>query len=257
MQLVYLSPHLDDAALSCGGLIHQQKQRGSQPLVITCFAGVPDYQMLSQFAITQHQYWGETVNPIECRRREDVMAMTCLGAKYEHWNYLDCIYRRYPESGEFLYTSEEALFGVIASADHYLIAELAARLKKSLSAPNALIYAPFAVGQHVDHQLVFQAVLMLRANGFRVWFYEDYPYAEDTQKLAQALQRWTCLPKPSVYTLSEEDMDAKIATVCCYGSQLAVLFGKEASVPARMKAYALAVGGGQVYGERYWKEDIL
>ncbi|MGB9880661.1 MAG: PIG-L deacetylase family protein, partial [Anaerolineae bacterium] len=187
-QPVYLSPHLDDAALSCGGLIHQQGQRGRQPLVITCFAGVPDYGALSPFAIMQHQHWGETVNPIERRRREDVMAMTCLGAEYEHWDYSDCIYRRHPESGEFLYTSEEALFGAVASADCYLSHELAARLKRSLSVKNALIYAPLAVGQHVDHQLVSQAALMLRDEGFRVWFYEDYPYTEDAQKLAQALQ---------------------------------------------------------------------
>ncbi|MEM4724431.1 MAG: PIG-L family deacetylase [Candidatus Hadarchaeum sp.] len=253
---VYLSPHLDDAALSCGGIIHQQKQQGFQPLVITCFAGLPDYEALSLFAITQHVRWGETSKPTEHRRREDAMAMSCLGADYEHWDYLDCIYRRHPESGEFLYTSEEALFGVIASVDRYLADELAARLKRFLSAKNTLIYAPLAVGQHVDHQLVSQAALRLRDDGFQVWFYEDYPYAEDAQKLAQALQYWTCPPKPTVHTLSEEDVLAKIIAVRCYASQLAVLFGDETFVPARIKAYARAVGGDQNYGECYWKEGI-
>jgi LmbE family N-acetylglucosaminyl deacetylase len=256
IQPVYLSPHLDDAVLSCGGLIHQQKQQGFQPLVITCFAGVPDYQALSPFAIMQHQRWGETAHPIEHRRQEDVLAMACLGAAYEHWDYLDCIYRRHPESGEFLYTTEEALFSAVASVEHYLVDELAARLKRAFLAQNVLIYAPLAVGQHVDHQLVSQAALRLRDDGFLVWLYEDYPYAEDAQKIAKALQCWASPPKPTVHILREEDMAAKIAAVRCYASQLATLFGDEASVPVRMKAYALAVGGGQGYGERYWKEGV-
>lgn len=256
MQPVYLSPHLDDAALSCGGLIHHQKQQGIRPLIITCFAGLPDYDTFSPFAAMQHQRWGESANPIERRRREDAMAMACLGAEYEHWEYLDCIYRRHPDSGKFLYADEEALFGTIADVDCHLIDALAARLKKLFSAERTLLYAPLAVGQHVDHQLVFQAALQVRSDRFQVWFYEDYPYAENYQKLAQVLQAWAVPPMPVVYLLEEEDIEAKIAAIRLYSSQLPVLFGNEASVPSRIRKYALAVGGGQSYGERYWKDGV-
>lgn len=256
MQAVYLSPHLDDAALSCGGLIHQQAQQRVRPLVITCFAGVPDYRTLSPFATMQHQRWGKTVNPTECRRREDAMAMACLGAEYEHWEYLDCIYRRHPNNGEFLYADEEALFSTIADVDCHLIDELAARLKRLPSAGRALLYAPLAVGQHVDHQLVFRAVLKARSDGLQVWFYEDYPYAENHQKLVQALQLWTVPPMPIVYALGEEDIETKIAAIQLYSSQLSVLFGDEATVSSRIRMRALAVGGGQSYGERYWKDGV-
>lgn len=253
---IYLSPHLDDAALSCGGLIHQQARQGMRPLVITCFAGVPDYGMLSPFATWQHQRWGEAPDPIGHRRKEDAMAMACLGAEYEHWEYLDCIYRSHPASGEFLYTTEEALFDTIDLSDHHLIAELAARLKKSLPMEGALLYAPLAAGQHVDHQLVSQAALQTQNDGYRVWWYEDYPYAENRQNLAQALQLWISPPLPIVQMLAEEDIAAKVAAIRLYSSQLAILFGDESSMVKRVTSYALAVGAGHGYGERYWQGGI-
>jgi LmbE family N-acetylglucosaminyl deacetylase len=252
---VYLSPHLDDAALSCGGLIHQQVQAGARPLVITCFAGVPDYRVLSPFAAEQHRRWGEPAGPVALRRAEDAAALAHLGAAYEHWDYLDCIYRRDPASGEFLYASEEALWGAVARAESYLIAELAARHSKVLSSTQTQLYAPLAVGRHVDHQLVLRVALRLRRRGWLVRFYEDYPYAEDPQKLARARQRWPTPPEATVVRLSEQDLAAKTAAIRCYVSQLDVLFGGEAAVEERVRAYALAVGGGQSYAERYWSSS--
>jgi LmbE family N-acetylglucosaminyl deacetylase len=259
---VYLSPHLDDAALSCGGLVHQQVQAGTQPLVITCFAGVPDYRMLSLFAVEQQRRWGEPADPIGQRRGEDAAALAHLGAAYEHWDYLDCIYRRHPVSGEFLYASEDALWGAVSKAEGGLIAELTKRLSKALARaetqppPNrwrdrVLVYAPLAVGRHVDHQLVLRVALRLRRRGWPVQFYEDYPYAEDPQKLARALRQWAAPPTPTILRLTEEDLAAKTEAIRCYASQLAVLFGDQSAVAARVKAYALAVGDGQDYAERY------
>jgi LmbE family N-acetylglucosaminyl deacetylase len=293
-RLIYLSPHLDDAVLSCGGLIHQQVQGGAQPLVITCFAGVPDYHVLSPFAADQHRRWGQPADPVAQRRAEDAAALAHLGAACEHWDYLDCIYRRDPASGEFLYASEDALWGPVAGADGELIASLTARLSQALSPAQTQLYAPLAVGQHVDHQLVLRVALLLRRRGWSVQFYEDYPYAEDPQKLAGALDSWSRPPTATVVRLSEQDLGGKTAAIRCYASQLAVLFGTMlpgnrsiapcgrpgpapwlvqgepqspvpqeivagpgglAAVAERVRAYALAVGGGDGYGERYWSSS--
>ena len=254
-QPVYLSPHLDDAALSCGGLIHQQARQDMRPLVITCFAGVPDYNELSPFAAVQHHGWGRLAAPVGQRRCEDATAMTYLGAKYQHWNYLDCIYRQHPESGEFLYASELAIFGELRNEERNLIDELAAQLSDSLPLEGTRIYAPLAVGHHVDHQLLFQVALRLRANGFAVQYYEDYPYAEESHNLAQAFGTWVTPPVPIAQTLSEKDLEAKITAIRLYRSQLDALFGGESSVAAQVKSYALAVGAGHSYGERYWEGD--
>jgi LmbE family N-acetylglucosaminyl deacetylase len=251
---VYLSPHLDDAALSCGGLIYRQARQGARPLVITCLAGVPDYRTLSPFATELHRRWGQPLDPMGLRRCEDAAALQYLGADYQHWDYGDCIYRRAPGGADFLYASEAALFGDVHAQEQGLVVELAGRLKSALQNEDILIYAPLAVGHHVDHQLVLQAALLLRERRFRVQFYEDYPYVADPQKLAQALQAWTRPPTAHVQALSEAEMDARISAIRLYRSQLDSLFSTEDGIPEQVRSYARKVGVGAGYGEQYWEE---
>jgi LmbE family N-acetylglucosaminyl deacetylase len=254
IQPVYLSPHLDDAALSCGGTIYQQACQGLRPLVITCMSGVPDYRELSPFAREQHRRWGEPAGAMERRRCEDAAAMEYLGADYQHWDYLDCIYRRAPGGSTFLYDSEAALFGELHPDEQTLIAELTTQLQSYLARDHARIVAPMAIGHHVDHQLVMRAALCLAESGYRVSFYEDYPYAEDPQKLAQALEVWIQPPVAHVNRLNPMELDAKINALHRYLSQLGNLFHGEASMPGRVQSYALAVAAGSGYGERYWEK---
>jgi LmbE family N-acetylglucosaminyl deacetylase len=256
VQPVYLSPHLDDAVLSCGGLIHRQGQQGPPPIVVTCFAAVPDYSVLSPFALEQHRRWGQLVAPVEQRRCEDATALTYLGAKYQHWDYLDCIYRRHPDSGEFLYASEEAIFGQLHRTEHTLVETLARDVSRSLSAEETLICAPLAVGRHVDHQVVLLSALRLRQMGFQVQFYEDYPYAGDPTKLDQALQAWGSPPMAVVQAVPAENLEAKVTAIALYRSQLGVLFGDETSMSVRVRAYARTVSEDEGYAERYWEGGL-
>ena len=257
MRPIYLSPHLDDAALSCGGLIHQQAQRGERPLVITCFAGVPDYDRLSPFAAEQHRRWGQPIDPVERRRCEDAAALSYLGAEYQHWDYTDCIYRSSPGSSAPLYASEEALFGPLRPEEQAQIAELTTRLATCLVKKATQIYAPLAVGHHVDHQFVLQAAAQLREQGFQVQLYEDYPYVEDPQKLAAALKAWALSPTPQSVMLSEQDVQARISAIRLYRSQLETLFGSESAVAERVLAYTRALGDGHGAAERYWQGGTL
>lgn len=250
---VYLSPHLDDAVLSCGGLIHWQARQGLQPLVITVFAGASVPPELSPFAVQQHNRWGLSLDAVARRRCEDATALCFIGADYEHWNYLDCIYRQHPQCGEFLYASEAALFGEVHQVERGLIDELKRRLEKLLPMERTLIYAPLAVGHHVDHQLVSRAALCLRRHGFQVRFYEDFPYADDPSSLAQALQQWTAQPHALLQPLDAPTVGKKIDAIGLYRSQLGMLFGGEGAVGKRVRSYLLAVGGGQGCAERYWK----
>ncbi|MFN2182380.1 MAG: PIG-L family deacetylase, partial [Anaerolineae bacterium] len=67
MKHVYLSPHLDDAVMSCGGTIHRQTSRGDQVLAITIFSGNHQGGELSPFALVQHGYWGNPPHPMLLR----------------------------------------------------------------------------------------------------------------------------------------------------------------------------------------------
>lgn len=243
---LYISPHLDDAALSCGGRIWQQAQAGERVLVVTIFAGAPALDTpLSPFAQELHARWG-LADPIAARREEDAAALALLGAEGVYWPYVDCIYRRAAE-GCFLCDGEEALFGEVHPADGALIAELVARLRALARERGGTIYAPLAVGRHVDHQVVRRA-----AEGLDdVVYYEDYPYASRPGTTEEALVagQW----RAELVSLSQEALEAKIAAIACYDSQLSSLdWADAAEMAAAVRAFAQRTGDGAP-AERYWR----
>jgi LmbE family N-acetylglucosaminyl deacetylase len=220
--------------------------------VITCFAGVPDYQELSVFASRMHERWGQRADPIQRRRSEDAAAMAYLGADYTHWHYLDCIYRRATATGKWLYATESSLFGSVRPEDHDLVLQVADRATASLQPDGVRIYAPL-VSRHVDHQIVLLAALELQDRGYQVEFYEDYPYAEEAHAISRALAAWSAPPTPHRVLLCHQDLDARIGAISLYSSQLAVLFGDESLVRQRVTAYVLSVGQRGNACERYWR----
>ena len=251
-QHVYLSPHLDDAVLSCGGCIHRQVQAGEPVLVVTIFAGRPDYHDLSPFAQELHARWGNPPDPVDTRRAEDWAALRRLGATPLHLEYLDCIYRRHPQSREWLYTSDAALFGPVHPAEQEWAHTLADILAHHPAIPaEATLYAPLAVDRHVDHQLVHRAARELLAQGRTVLFYEDYPYAEEPTAVEEAIANapW----QPELVPLSEEDVQARIEATLCYASQMGVLFAGAEWVPEQMREYMAALARGKGYAERFWR----
>jgi LmbE family N-acetylglucosaminyl deacetylase len=252
---VYLSPHLDDAALSCGGLIHQQAKAGSPPLVVTLFSGQPPSDtQLSAFARWQHERWGHPDEVLPVRWSEDQSALAVLGADYLRLNYRDCIYRgrEHGDDPVWYYASEEALFGPVHPAEQGLPDELAAALSEFIPTPQGVtLYAPVTAGNHVDHQLTFAAALILKAHGWQVCFYEDYPYVESDGALAAALvargaEGWQSMVTP----LDEDDLAAKVEAIACYVSQLGTLFGGPAAMRERVRGFVSLVGG-----ERLWEPD--
>ncbi len=250
---VYLSPHLDDVVLSCGGGIHQQVMAGRRPLVVTLFAGRPPANVdLSDFAQSLHARWRDSADLIATRWAEDQAALATLGVDYLRLNYPDCIYRGREHAGEWYYASEEAIFGLVHPAEQGLPAELAATLREFIPpGDDVTLYAPLTIGNHVDHQLAFATVLLLKAQGWKVRFYEDYPYAETDGAVAAALAaRGASHWKSSTVPLGKEDLEAKIQAIACYESQVGVLFGSVEAMPERVRDYAIQVGG-----ERLWMSD--
>ena len=175
MEIIFLSPHLDDAALSCGALIWQQAQAGHQVQVWTLCAGDPP-GLPSDFVQKLHQRWGLKDGATAQRRQEDKLACQSLTAGYRHYSLPDCIYRLHPESKQPLYASEEALFGDLAAADLAVMDAWAAKLATELPA-NAQIYSPLTLGGHVDHQLMRRIAEKLPG---QLAYYADFPYVLKT-----------------------------------------------------------------------------
>lgn len=258
MRHVYLSPHLDDAVMSCGGIIHRQTSDGEQVLVITIFAGEYRDGAPSPFALVQHGYWGNPPRPMPLRRAEDTAALMLLGADACHLDYLDAVYRASPD-GDWLYAHEEALWQKVSTADP--LAQdgssqgLVDRLAALLPPPDqALLYTPLGVGQHVDHQLAHTAARRLQTMGYRMAFYEDYPYAmkpgaTQLAVIAAGAEEWQVDTIP----LGPADLVAKVSALSYYRSQMYVLFGGVEEMPNRVWAFAASRSPGTGLAERLWR----
>ena len=171
---IYLSPHLDDAALSCGGNIFQQTAAGQRVLIVTVMAGSPDLTVDSPYVEALHSRWELAGDAAAQRRAEDEEACRILGAEFLHLGVPDCIYRLDPVTGAPLYLSDDDIFGEVQPSEQSLVLTLAAQLAQLPAAHQW--YAPLTVGHHVDHLLVRAAAE--QALGAALLYYEDYPYAQ-------------------------------------------------------------------------------
>src|SRR5215211_297721 len=172
MRWIYLSPHLDDAVLSAGGLIHGQTQAGIPVEIWTFMCGYPPGGEYSPIAQTLHKTWGfdSAEEVIRGRRLEDINAAAIVGATTVHFDFLDCIYRRAPIPNTSLSiqgasgTNGEWLYSEISVPPHPADADLPRQIAAAVSArlkPDDVLVCQLSVGSHVDHVLVRQAAELL------------------------------------------------------------------------------------------------
>ncbi len=223
MRWIYLSPHLDDAVLSAGGLIYDQVQAGLPVEIWTLMAGYPTEGEFSQFAQLQHYMWGfpTAEAAASARREEDRRAASVVGTKAVHLDFLDCIYRRGVD-GEWLYSD-------INVPPHAEDANLLDRIAEAISAriqPDDVLVCQLAIGSHVDHVLVRQGA---EKTGRPLLYDIDIPYyLSRPESLAQTTAGMT----KSVYPISENGLKAWHEAVLEYKSQLP-LFGEYMYTPEK------------------------
>jgi LmbE family N-acetylglucosaminyl deacetylase len=252
MRHFFVSPHLDDIALSCGGLVHRLVGSGEAVTVVSvCTGDAPIGQALSAAAKHVHWEWQLGDQPYAHRRAEDLAACASLGATAIHLNLLDAVYRC-DDTGQPLY--ERDFIGIPVNLldwqRHALM--LSAKLWAVLAPhqSNLRVYSPLAVGRHVDHSLV-RRVLEVLLPAQQITYYEDYPYADKPdalQREVDGLQDAAHSAIPLRFDLSEAEIGARIAAIACYPSQMFALFQKAEAMPERVRAYVARAGG-----ERYWK----
>lgn len=240
MAWIYLSPHFDDVALSCGGLLWEQAQGGEAVAVWTVCAGAIPPGPLSRFAQSLHERWGTELATIEQRRAEDVRSCHHIGAGARHFGFPDCIYRRDPDSGAHLYASEEALFGVPHPVEAPLVVQLGDELAQQVPA-GAQVVVPLAIGGHVDHRLVRAAAERLE---LPVWYYADYPYIEYAGEA-----EWVRLEqrKHHDFAISKAGVEAWVASIAAHASQISTFWAEREAMQAAIQAYHRRVGGVRLF----------
>lgn len=214
MRWIYLSPHLDDAVLSAGGLIQEQTQAGIPVEIWTFMCGYPPEGEYSPIARMIHTMWGfsSAEEAVRERRAEDQTAAAIVGATTVHFNFLDCIYRR-GKNSEWLYPE-------IAVPPHKEDAELPSRIAETVSTrlqPDDVLVCQLSVGSHVDHVLVRHAAELL---GRPLRYDIDVPYIfyKSTELDAKSAGM-----KESVHLVTETGLKSWQEAVLAYKSQIPTL----------------------------------
>lgn len=245
---IYLAPHLDDVALSCGGQIASRTRAGQRVLIVTVMAGDPPTDVENDYIRSLHARWELGRDAAAQRRAEDIAACAILGADYLHGSIPDCIYRLNPADGMPIYLSDDDIFGDVHPAEQPLVAAIA-QLLQALPATRQWC-APLTVGHHVDHLLVAEAAR--RAVGDSLLFYEDYPYAQQPGKLTEVIGEPPTGWRATTIALSASDLDARIEAILAFRSQISTFFTDRADLERQVKGYVASVGG-----ERLWRRTAL
>lgn len=243
---IYLSPHLDDATLSCGAHIYTQTQAGQRVLIVTVMAGDATAH-ISAYAQSLQERWELPQAASAGRRAEDLAACQILGADALHWAVPDCIYRVDPQTGAALYLSDDDIFGDVHQAEAALV-DTVADLMATLP-PCDRVVAPLTIGHHVDHLLVRTAAEQIF--GEVLLYYEDYPYAQESEKRQRTLQTEGPSLQPQVVPVTPVALQAKIRAILAYRSQISTFWTDQADLEAQVYGYAKQAGG-----ERLWAKLV-
>lgn len=251
MRWVILSPHFDDAVLSCGGFIWDQVRAGRDVVVWTICAGVPDAgEPLSPFAQKLHERWQTGLEAVNIRLLEDGEALQRLGAGTRYWDLPDCIYRQ-TAPGKYLVNGEDDLWQPVHPLEEGVVARMCEWLCAG-TVPGDRLVSPLTLGNHVDHRLVRAAAELASAHmskrePFALWYYPDYPYAvrpnsDLTGKVGQGWQK-ACTP------VSPEGLHAWQDAIACYRSQLSTFWKDRAELEAAIESYSRQSGGACLWGK--------
>ncbi len=238
MRWIYISPHLDDAVLSAGGLIYEQTRAGLDVEIWTMMCGFPPTDELSPYAQVMHYEWGipDAADVINARRKEDVIAAGIVGAKTVHFDFLDCIYRR-GENGNWLYSY---VFVPPHEDDEGLPARIAEAVSARLQPADQLV-VQFGLGSHVDHVLVRRALELIQ---HPILYAADIPYLfRHPDELAPQIAGM----KAKTHRITDSGLRSWLEASAVYESQIGSLFDSPEMMQAQFQQY-----WSETMGIRLW-----
>lgn len=237
-KIVIISPHFDDAVLSCAGLIGCFIEEGKTVEICNVFTKIQKENV--KFSKVIREYIAEDMNNpiayvdmqvcekwIQLRQKEDDRACKFLNCKKRDLGYIDAIFRM--KSNQYIYDTEEKLFSEYKAHDEeFMKIDLINRLNFICKDFDACLF-PMAIGNHVDHRIVHDMGLEINKNWHNVCFYCEIPYSIDPEFQVLSIE------KLNISKL----MDLKLKAVGFYGTQLQGLFGTKESISSIIPAYEI------------------
>ena len=228
---LFLSPHLDDVAFSCGGtLLRLTDNSHWQVAVCTIFtASVTDPQGFALRCQTDKDIPAET-DYMALRRAEDAAyAAFAHVSDARHWDYREAPHRSYESPAD--------LFAGVHDDDTIWqpLADDLIALDEEIH-PD-VVFAPQGLGNHVDHLQTIRATLAAWPIE-RVAWYRDTPYAiREPHAQPTGLLRLEEDLFPCRVPLTLDVLERKIAGCSLYASQIGFQFGGTVALREKLTAF--------------------
>jgi hypothetical protein len=193
-----ISPHIDDAFLSLGGMIREWV-KGPEQIDITYVFSISDWT--SPQAIAQLSYPTDKQKVTAIRKSEEMDINILLPYLYRLLDFPDASVRNHEPRGGFGELYEQVL----------------QKLEKIIDR-SARCFFPLGLG-HPDHLLIRNIGLSLLRKQYNIWFYEDMPYMAYQEMLPDVLYEFIMGigMEPSSTSI---DLHKKIEILKNYRSQL-------------------------------------
>jgi len=212
---IFLSPHFDDAVLSCGLLLEKLNKSKKNILVVTLFTKAskkPYNEDAKKFVFKSGFTNAERL--FLARKIEDINSLKLFKAKHIHLDFTDTVFRNH----NFL-------------LDMKLEKELFNATLEMKSNPKTLVLAPLGVGGHSDHLLINKLV---KKFNWPAVFWEDFPY---NTNLLETLKFYNSNPQYKTgLILASSNKNVKFKAIKKYKSQMNVLFKKRV-IPSLPEKY--------------------
>lgn len=189
--LYFVSPHLDDAVFSSGGLLSELSKKGYNITLINVFTkpSTGPYTLSIKKFLKSCGYT-DAFKLYKDRISEDHDVAKKLGIKVINLNFIDALWRKknlkfpfnmfakiIPEMGYIYPIFRFAIAkGKIDKRDKKLITNVELKIKKVIK-KQSVVFAPMAIGNHPDHQIVRNVSQKLFK---QIIYWADYPYIKNS-----------------------------------------------------------------------------
>lgn len=180
--VVFFSPHIDDAIFSCVGLIDNLQKQKKKIAVINIFTKACDYKKTTADIKKELKKTGfkSAKNLFLKRKKIEKEIAQKLKIDVYFLNFIDGLFRQ-NQNKNFLYPSYEKLFsGNINNEDEKTELENILNKFFEKSSKKTTFYAPIGNGNHVDHLIVKNIVGKLtKKHKNKLFFWDDLPYSNN------------------------------------------------------------------------------
>lgn len=234
LHCVFISPHFDDAILSCGTLIAELSGKVDITIVNVFTKAHKKPYTLSARKFLMDSGYSDAQELYKKRREEDQKAFSSLAVNIINVGLEDALFRRKEKKtilgkyiAEFNHVYPTYQFHIartIASDDQTIV-----RLEKQIEKFNNnkyLVFAPFGIGNHADHRIARLASEKILN---RYILYSDFPYNVRLRTYGSAF-------KNGEEFHLDTNIDVKTPLIKAYKTQFTGLF-INGIIPAHQEIY--------------------